>query len=153
MLVIYIDSDACPVKDEVYHVAQRYKLKVIVVANQRQWVPASPLIEAVAVEQGSDKADDWIVEHSEAGDIVITSDIPLAARCLEKGARVLGSKGREFTPDSIGNALAARMLSDYSRQMGIMSGGPAPMAAKDRSRFLSSLDQIINSIRRQFGVT
>ncbi|RJO63499.1 MAG: YaiI/YqxD family protein [Myxococcales bacterium] len=149
MLTIYIDSDGCPVKDEVYHVAARYSLPVRVVANRYQKIPVSPRIEAVVVEQGTGKADDWIAGHAGAGDIVITSDIPLAARCLDNGARALGPKGREFTPDSIGGALATRLISDHLRQMGVMTGGPSGMTRKDRSRFLSSLDGIINAIRRE----
>lgn len=151
MLTIYVDSDACPVKEETYKVAARYHLPVRVVANQFQRVPPSPLIEAIRVESGTDKADDWIVAHAEAGDIVITSDIPLASRCLANGVRVLGAKGREFTPDSIGNALATRALFDHLRQMGEMTGGPGAMNGKDRSSFLASLDRIIQNILHQNG--
>ena len=148
MLTIYIDADGCPVKDEVYRVAARYNLAVRVVANTNQRIPLSPNIEAVVVGQGTGVADDWIAGHAAAGDIVVTADIPLAARCIKNGSRVLGPKGREFTPDSIGDALASRGLSDHLRQMGIMTGGPAPMSKKDRSRFLASLDKIINAIRQ-----
>ena len=145
---IYIDADGCPVKDETYKVAKRYQLAVRVVANRQTQVPSSPLVEAVVVGKGFDEADDWIVEQAAAGDIVITADIPLAARCLQKGARVLGPKGKPFTDDSIGNAVASRELSQHLREMGIHTGGPAPMAKKDRSRFLARLDELVNAIRR-----
>jgi uncharacterized protein YaiI (UPF0178 family) len=145
---IYIDADGCPVKDETYKVAKRYQLAVRVVANRPVSVPGWPEIETVVVGKGFDEADDWIVEHATVGDIVITVDIPLAARCLKKGARVLGHKGKPFTEDSIGNAVAARELSEHLRQMGMQTGGPAPMEKKDRSRFLSKLDELINAIRR-----
>jgi uncharacterized protein YaiI (UPF0178 family) len=145
---IYIDADGCPVKNETYKVARRYQLAVRVVANHHVQVPASPLIEVIVVGKGLDEADDWIVEHAGAGDIVITADIPLAARCLQAGARVLGPKGRAFTDDSIGDAVASRALSQHLREIGVNTGGPAPMAAKDRSRFLSRLDEMVNAIRR-----
>ncbi len=149
MRTIYIDADGCPVKDETYRVAARYGFRVTVVANTLHRVPDSPDIRAVRVESGFDKADDWIAERAEKGDIVITADIPLAARCIANGARALGSKGREFTEDAIGNALASRNLSDHLRQMGVMTGGPAPMAKKDRSRFLSELDRIAGDVSRR----
>jgi len=151
VLKIYVDADGCTVKDEVYRVARRCKLPVVVVANHGIHTPESPLIQAVVVSQGADVADDWIAEHIERGDIVITSDIPLADRCLKKGARALGPKGKEFTEESIGDALAARALSQQLREMGLATGGPAPMAQKDRSRFLNRLDTIIQAIRRQEG--
>lgn len=147
MLKIYIDADACPVKDEVYRVARRYTMHVAVVANAPLRVPNDPLFELV-VRPGFGTADDWIAEQTEAGDIVITADIPLAARCLAKGARVLDAKGRRFTDDDIGHALATRELMDQLRQSGEVTGGPAPMTQKDRSRFLSSLDEAVNAVRR-----
>jgi len=149
MLVIYIDGDGCPVKDEVYRVARRYKLSVQVVSNHFQRVPADPAFAWVPVESGTGKADDYIAEHIEDCDLVVTADIPLAARCLERGAAAIGPKGREFTKDSIGEALAGRLLSDHLRQLGIMNGGPAPMAQKDRSRFLSVLDNMANAMLRK----
>lgn len=149
MLTIFIDADGCPVKDEVYRVAQRYQLQVRVVANRLFEVPGSRRIEAVLVENRPDAADHWIAEHVESDDIVVTADIPLAASCLEKKARVLGPKGREFTTDSIGEALAMRELTSNLRDQGIMTRGPPPFAPKDRSRFLSRLDEIVNAIRRQ----
>jgi uncharacterized protein YaiI (UPF0178 family) len=144
---IYIDADACPVKEEVYKVAQRYKMTVVVVANSYIRVPLSTLIQMEAVDGGFDAADDWIVENSEANDIVITSDILLAQRCVAKRVRVLGPKGEEFTEDNIGDAVATRELMQNLRQMGERRG-PAPMDKKDRSRFLGKLDQIIQSLRR-----
>lgn len=152
MLTIFIDADGCPVKDEVYRVALRYGLTVRVVANTPIAVPRSKRIETVVVKNTPDAADFWIAEHVEPDDIVVTADIPLAASCLEKKARVVGPKGREFTGDSIGEALAMRELTGHLRDMGIMTGGPAPFASKDRSRFLSRLDEIVNAIRRQAGV-
>ncbi len=147
MLTIYIDADACPVKDEVYRVARRYAMPVKVVANAPLRVPADALVELV-VCPGFGAADDWIAEQAGPGDIVITADIPLAARCLEKGARVLGPKGHPFTDNDIGSALAMRELMDELRQGGAVTGGPAPMTAKDRSRFLSKLDETVNAVRR-----
>src|SRR5271157_1726851 len=140
MLTIYVDADACPVKEEVYRVARRYGLRVAVVANAPLRVPAGPLVELV-VRPGFGAADDWIAQEVGPGDIVVTADIPLAARCLAKEARVLDPKGREFTDNDIGSALAMRELMDQLRQGGAITGGPAPMTSKDRSRFLSKLDE------------
>jgi uncharacterized protein len=145
---IYVDADACPVKDEVYRVARRYGIKVYVVANAPLRVPLEELIELVVVRGGFDAADDWIVEHVGAGDIAITADIPLADRCLRRGARVLGPKGLEFTEDAIGNALATRALLDMLRQSGEFGGGPAPFTRSDRSRFLAKLDETVHASRR-----
>jgi uncharacterized protein YaiI (UPF0178 family) len=147
MLTIYIDADACPVKEETYKVARRYSMPVKVVANAPLRVPVDPSVELV-VRSGFGAADDWIAEQAGTGDIVVTADIPLAARSLEKGARVLSPKGRAFTHNDIGDALAMRELTDTLRQSGVMSGGPAPMTAKDRSRFLSKLDDAVNAVRR-----
>lgn len=148
MTIIYIDADGCPVKDETYKVARRYQLVVRVVSNHPVHVPVWPQIEAIVVGNRLDEADDWIAERASAGDIVVTADIPLAARCLQAGARVIGPKGKAFTEDSIGDAVASRALSQHLREIGVNTGGPAPMAAKDRSRFLSRLDEMINAIRR-----
>ncbi len=149
MLTIYVDADACPVKDEIYRVAKRYSLRVIVVANTALRVPNDPLIELVVRhEPGLNIVDDWIAEQSGPGDIVITSDIPLAARCIANQARVLDPKGRVFTEHDIGETLAMRDLLDGLRQDGVVGGGPAPMNAKDRSKFLSKLDELINAVRR-----
>jgi uncharacterized protein len=147
MLTIYVDADACPVKEEVYRVARRYELRVAVVANAPLRVPGGPLIELV-VRTGFGAADDWIAEQVGEGDIVITADIPLAARCLAKEARVLGPKGKPFTESDIGSALALRDLMDELRQGGTITGGPAAMTPKDRSRFLSKLDELANAVLR-----
>lgn len=152
MLNIYIDGDGCAVKDETYKVATRYKMKVFVVANSWMKLPLDSNIEMVVVEGGFDAADDWIADSIGAGDIAITSDIPLADRCIKKGARVLGPKGDEFTEDNIGSALATRELMANLRQMGEMRGGPAPMDKKARSQFLGKLDQIIQAIRNKHGI-
>lgn len=145
---IYIDADACPVKEEVYRVARRYEINVFVVANAPIRVPSEALIELIVVWGGFDAADDRIVESVVEGDIVITTDIPLADRCIRAGARVLGPKGVEFTEDAMGNALATRALLDMLRQSGSFAGGPAPFAKADRSRFLARLDELIHAVRR-----
>ena len=148
MQTLYVDADACPVKDEIYRVASRYLLRVIVVANTALRVPRDPQIELVVrSEPGLNIVDDWIAEQSGPGDIVITSDIPLAARCIAQQARVLDPKGRVFTEHDIGETLAMRDLLDGLRQDGTVTGGPAPMSDKDRSRFLSKLDEVINAVR------
>lgn len=148
MGTIYIDADACSVKKEIYKVAVRYQWPVRVVANHYIQTPQSRLIVCIMVGKGADVADDWIAERSKEGDVVITSDIPLAARCLENGARVLGQKGREFTTESIGDALASRELSQNLREMGVATGGPKPMEAQDRSRFAGKLDEILVALDR-----
>jgi uncharacterized protein YaiI (UPF0178 family) len=148
VLEIFIDADACPVKQEVYRVAKRYGLHVTVVANSRIHIPLERWTELVVVHGGFDAADDWIVERIAANDIVVSGDIPLAARCLEKGARVLGPRGDEFTLDSIGEALASRALLAHLRELGTIMGGPAPFENRDRSRFLQRLDETIQLIRR-----
>ena len=151
MIDIYLDADACPVKDEVYQVAGRFGLYVLLVANSRMGVPEGASVEMVVVGHGADVADDWIAEHVRAGDIVVTADIPLAARCLEVGARVLGSSGRVFTDDMIGGALATRELKSELREMGAMGGGPPPISQKDRSRFLNVLNQQVQASLREQG--
>lgn len=148
MIQIYIDADACPVKEETYKVAARYKIKVFVVANQYQNVPMDSLIELKVVSSDFDASDDWIVEQVTNKDIVITADILLADRCVKKGGRVLGPKGEEFTEDNIGSAVASRELMQNLRHMGEMRGGPAPMDKKARSQFLNKLDQIIQSLKK-----
>jgi len=144
---VYIDADACPVKDEVYKVAGRYALRVVVVANATLRVPAEPLVELI-VRTGFGAADDYIAEQIGSGDIVITADIPLAARCLAAGGRVVDPRGRAITDNEIGHLLGMRDLMDNLRQSGDAMGGPPPMVAKDRSRFLSTLDEVINAVRR-----
>lgn len=146
---IYIDADACPVKEETYKVAARYKMKTYVVANSYMRVPLDPLVEMKVVSGTFDAADDWIVESVTDRDIVITADILLAERCVKKKARVLGPKGVEFTDDNIGSAVASRELMQNLRHMGEMRGGPAPMDQRARSQFLGKLDQIIQSLKRR----
>ena len=148
MLHIYIDADACPVKSEVYKVATRYQLAVTLVANSFMRYPSADGVKLVVVDKGLNEADDWIVEQAGEDDIVITGDIPLAARCLDNGARVLGHKGKPFTPENVGESLATRHLLTQLREQGIMMGGPPPFAQKDRSMFLQKLDQMIQSIKR-----
>jgi len=143
LIEIFVDGDGCPVKDETYAVASRYGVPVALVANSRLGVPEGLGIEMVLVDQGPDAADDWIAERVRPGDVVVTADIPLAARCLEAGARVLGTNGRVFSEDAIGDLLATRHLKAYLREAGVVSGGPPSMSAKDRSRFLSKLDELV----------
>lgn len=148
MTTIYVDADACPVKDEVYRVAARHEVRVLVVANVALRVPAGGRVELV-VREGFGAVDDWIAEQVGPKDVVITADIPLAARCLAKEARVLGPTGKPFTETDIGSALALRELLDTLRQGGATTGGPRAMTAKDRSRFLSKLDEMVHAARRQ----
>jgi uncharacterized protein len=145
VITIYIDADACPVKEETYKVASRYKLKVIVVANQYMKIPHDPLVQMEVVSGSFDAADDWIVESSKEGDIVITSDILLAQKCVAKKVRALSPKGDEWTEDNIGMAVASRELMQNLRHMG-EHRGPAPMDKRHRSQFLNKLDQIIQSL-------
>jgi uncharacterized protein len=145
---IYVDADGCPVKDAVYKVAKRYNVPVTLVANSWMRIPDDPNIAFELVGDGFDAADDWIVEHIKPHEIAITADIPLAAQCIEKGAAVIGPKGRLFTEDSIGDALASREVSSQLREHGLMTGGPAPFGPKDRSRFLQQLDTTIHACRR-----
>lgn len=149
MLHIYIDADACPVKQEVYRVAERYGLQVTLVANSRMRIPMQKWLTLVVVGDNLDAADDWIVLHVAENDIVITGDIPLAARCLKKGALLLGTTGNEFTDSNIGPALAGREILSHLREAGAITGGPAQFEKKDRSRFLQNLDQIVQRIRRK----
>ena len=148
MPTIYVDADGCPVKDETCRVAVRYNLRVYLVANAWMRAPEGGLVELVVVGQGFDEADDWIVERVVAHDIVVTTDIPLAARCIEKHARVLGPKGNIFTEASIGGALANREFLAQMREHGMMTGGPAPFDQKARSQFLQSLDQLVQASLR-----
>ena len=149
MLDIYVDADGCPVKHEVYRVAARYGLKVILVANAWMRVPDDDSIELVLVDGEFDAADDCIVEHVTENDIVVCEDIPLASRCLKQGARVLTSRGRVFTEASIGPALATRDLMSYLRGFDAIGGGPPPFEKRDRSQFLQRLDEIIQAILRE----
>src|SRR5437867_12538072 len=146
---IYVDADACPVKDEIYRVATRHGLPVSVVAGNFIRVPQDPLIERVAAGSGMDAADDWIAERAGKGDIGITADIPLASRCVKAGAEGIAPNGKAFSEQSIGMTLAVRNLMTGLRSSGEITGGPKSFAPRDRSAFLSALDQAIRRIRRQ----
>lgn len=147
-ITVYIDADACPVKDETYKVAARYGLKTVVVSNSFIQIPKSDLISRMIVDAGPDIADDWIADQVVRGDVVVTNDIPLAGRVLAKAAYALAPNGRAFTPDSIGAALSQRALMEHIRSTGDITGGPPPFSASDRSKFLQMLDQIISKERR-----
>lgn len=149
MLHIFIDADACPVKPEIYRVADRYKLDVSVVANSWMRTPNNKRITLRVVGDGFDEADDWIVDHLQHNDIVITTDIPLASRCLTGGAQVLNPSGKRFTEDNIGQTLATRDLLAELRGAGEITGGPPPLTQRDRSEFLQKLDVVVQSIRRE----
>jgi hypothetical protein len=151
MTVFYIDADACPVKDEAYRVAERYRAPVVLVSNSWIRTPASALIDLVVVDQGPDIADDWIAARATTGDIVITADIPLAQRVLAAGAQALHPDGRRYTPDNIGGALASRAVGEHLRSLGEITRGPRPFTAADRSRFLQALDAAVVKARRLAG--
>lgn len=146
-MIIYIDADACPVKDEVYKVAARYDLDVVVVSNQYLNIPFSPKVRMQVVAGIFDAADDWIVDQIEFNDIVITSDILLAERCIAKGGKIINSKGHQMTEDNIGSALSGRELSEHLRNLGHSGTGPSAMTKADRSNFLSKLDQVIQKVK------
>jgi hypothetical protein len=152
-LRIYIDADACPVKDETYRVAARYAIGVFVVANSPILVPRAPGIERVVVASGPDAADDWIVERAGSGAIVVTADIPLASRCVKAGAEVLAPTGKRFSQDSIGMALATRNLTDHLRETGQATSGPKAFGPRDRSNFLSALDNAVTQLKRAGATT
>jgi uncharacterized protein YaiI (UPF0178 family) len=147
-IVIYVDADACPVKAEIYRVAERHRIMVHVVANSFMAIPRDPLIARVIVSAGADVADDWIAERVSRGDIVVTTDVPLASRCVKAGADVIGPTGRPFSEASIGMALATRNLMEELRSAGETTKGPRPFAPKDRSAFLSALDLAIERLKR-----
>ncbi len=149
MLEVFVDADACPVKPEVYRVAQRYGLHVTLVSNKWMNTPAEHWVSLVVVGRDLDAADDWIAAHVDTDDIVVTADIPLAARCLEKCALVLGNTGHPFDEDNIGDTLATRDLMAELREQGAVTGGPPPFGKKDRSRFLQRLDEMVQSVRRR----
>jgi uncharacterized protein len=149
LLHIFVDADACPVKEEVYRVASRYALKVTLVANSWMRVPEKRWIALEVVGDGPDAADDWIVEHVKPDDIVITADILLASRCLKIGAGVIGTTGKPFTEDNIGSAVATRDLLSELRGAGEITGGPPPLTKRDRSRFLQQLDNAVQFLRRK----
>ncbi len=145
MTDIYVDADACPVREEIYRVATRLGVGVFVVANGSRPIrpPGLPNVRMITVGEGADVADDWIAERIGPADVCVTGDIPLASRCLARGARALSSTGKVWTPDNIGNALAGRAVSQHLRDMGMATGGPAPLTKADRSRFLSALDTAV----------
>ena len=145
---IYVDADACPVKNEIYRVAARHGIKAIVVSNSPIAVPRDPLIERVVVAAGSDEADNYIAARAIRGDIVITADIPLASRCVKAGAAAIAPNGRAFTEESIGMTLATRNLMDSLRSAGEITSGPKAFSPRDRSSFLSALDQAIRRLQR-----
>ncbi|MCG8493942.1 MAG: YaiI/YqxD family protein [Sneathiellales bacterium] len=149
MIRIFIDADACPVKDETYRVAGRHKLMTFVVSNSWLRIPQSPLIEQVTVDSGFDAADNWIADEATEKDIVITSDIPLADRCLKKQATVLSPKGKPFTANSIGMSMAMRDLNTHLRDIGEISGYNAAFSKKDRSQFLNALENTIQQLKRR----
>lgn len=146
---ILVDADACPVKDEIYRVAERRRVPVCVVSNSPFRVPTGPLVERVVVSGGFDAADDWIAERADARTVVITADILLADRCLKAGATVIGNNGRPFTEGSIGAAIATRAIMADLRAGGDAIGGPAPFAKADRSRFLQALDETLVRLERK----
>ena len=151
MTILYVDGDACPVRDEVFRVADRLKLAVFVVSNGSRPIrpPDNKLITMITVSAGADIADDWIAERVGPGDICVTSDIPLAGRCLAAGGRALSPKGHMWTDDNIGQALAGRAIGQHLREIGVATGGPAPLTKTDRSNFLAALDAAIHQKTRQ----
>jgi uncharacterized protein YaiI (UPF0178 family) len=153
LTAIYVDGDACPVRDEVYRVADRLRLPVFVVSNGSRPLrpPGLPNVRMIFVGQQADAADDWIAAHIGRGDVCVTSDIPLAARCLAGGARALAPNGHVWTPDNIGGALAGREIARHLRESGATTSGPPPMTKQDRSRFLSALDTEIRRALREPG--
>ena len=150
MTAIYVDGDACPVREDVYRVAERLGLAVFVVSNGSRPIrpPALALVRMITVGGHPDAADDWIAAHIDRVDVCVTADIPLASRCLAKGARALTHTGKVWTTDNIGNALAGRAVSQHLREIGVATGGPAPLTKADRSRFLSALDAAVQAPRR-----
>ena len=148
MTTLYVDADACPVKDEIYRVAERYTVPVFLVANSWIGVPRDPRITLVVVEAGPDAADDWIATRAGTGDVVITADTPLADRALKSGAQAIHPMGRPFTAGNIGSALASRAIGEHLRGMGEVTRGPRPFTPADRSRFLQALDAAVSRARR-----
>ena len=151
-IAIYVDADACPVKQEVYRVAERHGCHVYIVSNSVVMVPRDDFVERVVVASGPDVADDWIAERAGTSDVVVTADIPLASRCVKAGASVIAPNGKSFSDSSIGMALATRNLMDHLRGTGEITGGPKPFSSRDRSAFLGSLDRALNRIKRGTGI-
>ena len=150
MLTIYIDADACPVKEEVLRVADRHKLDVFLVSNSWMLMPVGPQVQKIVVSEGADAADDWIVEHIEEGDLVITSDIPLASRALKKNAYALGPTGKAFTPNNVGTAMAMRELNSHLRETGASACYNPSFTKQDRSSFLRAIEEVIQKAKRDF---
>ena len=148
MVAVFVDADACPVKDEAQRVAERHGLVITYVANFGLRPSRDPMVRNVMVPQGADAADDWIVEQAEAGDVVVTSDIPLASRALAKGVSAIGPTGKLFTHDSIGMALAMRELNQHLRETGESRGFNASFSPKDRSNFLQQFDALLQRAKR-----
>lgn len=150
---IYVDGDACPVREEVYRVAERLGLRVFVVSNGSRPIlpPGRANVSMIVVGESADAADDWIAERIGRADICVTSDIPLASRCLARGARAIAPTGKHWTADNIGNALAGREMARHLRELGLTGGGPAPFSKSDRSRFLSALDTAVQAALRQMS--
>ena len=148
---IYVDGDACPVREEIYRVAARLRLHVFVVSNGSRPIrpPDTPNVRMILVSDSADAADDWIAERVSAIDVCVTSDIPLASRCLKKGARVVSPTGHRWTEANIGNALAGREIARHLRELGVAARGPAPLTKQDRSRFLSALDAAVHAALRE----
>ena len=151
MTEIYVDGDACPVREEVYRVAGRLQLNVLVVSNGSRPIrpPGTANVRMVLVNDSADAADNWIAEHISAVDVCVTSDIPLASRCLKKGARVVSPTGKEWTQANIGNALAGREIARHLRELGTITRGPAPLSKRDRSAFLGALDTAVQAALRE----
>lgn len=147
-ILVLVDADACPVKDEIYRVAERHGVAVVIVANSFIAIPRDARVERVIVGKGFDEADNWIAERANQGCVVVTADIPLASRCVVKKAQVISPSGKQFTENSIGNVLATRNLMQDLREAGTITGGPKPFAPKDRSAFLSALDIAIVRLKR-----
>ena len=150
MTTIYVDGDACPVREEIFRVATRLGLPVVVVSNGSRAARPSdlPNVRQVVVAEGADAADDWIVAEVARGDVCCTADIPLAARCLQRGARALSPRGHVWSTDNIGGALAGREIAQARRDAGVLTGGPSPQTRDDRSRFLSALDATVAAAQR-----
>lgn len=146
---IFVDADACPVKNEIYRVAERYHLAVTLVTNSWMRSPPFGWVKLQIVGNGLDEADNWIVDHVKQDDIVVTADIPLASRCIKGGAAVIGPSGKPFTEDNIGAAVAMRDLMKELRDAGEITGGPPPLSKRDRSRFLQEFDRMIQAIGRR----
>ena len=151
MTDIYVDGDACPVREEIYRVATRLEVKVFVVSNGSRPIrpPGMSNVSMVLVGDSADAADDWIAARIGAADVCVTSDIPLASRCLKKGARVVSPIGKQWTEANIGNALAGREIAQHLREMGTITRGPAPLTKRDRSRFLGALDTAVQAALRE----